>query len=74
MTTMAAQATAGDAPSRQRWVVWGVLSSALFLSFFHRLAPAVVADKLMAEFGIGATALGALGAIFFYVYLVMQVP
>ncbi|MBI2322072.1 MAG: MFS transporter [Chloroflexi bacterium] len=74
MTTMAAQATAGDAPSRRRWVVWGVLSSALFLSFFHRLAPAVVADKLMAEFGIGATALGVLGAIFFYVYLVMQVP
>lgn len=73
MPTDAAAASA-DVVSRQRWLVWGVLSAALFLSFFHRVAPAVVADRLMAEFGVGATMLGTLAAIYFYVYLVMQVP
>jgi MFS family permease len=69
-----AAAASGYVVSRRRWLVWGVLSAALFLSFFHRVAPAVVADRLMAEFGVGATVLGSLAAIYFYVYLAMQIP
>ncbi len=69
-----AVSAAGDVVSRRRWIVWGSISAALFLSFFHRVAPAVIADKLMVEFEIGAAGLGALSATYFYVYLIMQIP
>ncbi len=73
---MAAKAAdpASQVASRRRWIVWGVLNAALFLSFFHRLAPAVIADKLMLDFQIGAAAVGALAGIYFYVYMAMQIP
>lgn len=58
----------------QRWVVWSVLAAAFFLSFFHRIAPAVIADHLMADFGVGATAVGGLASIYFYVYMATQIP
>ncbi|MBI3966688.1 MAG: MFS transporter [Chloroflexi bacterium] len=57
-----------------KWVVWGVLSAALFISFFHRVAPAVVADQLMVEFATTATGVGALASIYFYAYMAMQIP
>lgn len=57
-----------------RWLVWGVLCLSYIVVFFHRVAPAVVADNLMSEFGVTGTALGNLGAMYFYVYMVMQIP
>ena len=42
--------------------------------YFHRVAPAVMTDYLMADFGIGATALGNLSAFYFYSYVAMQIP
>ena len=63
-----------ESVSRRRWIVWGSVSAGLFLSLFHRVAPAVIADKLMVEFGAGASTVGALSAIYFYVYVAMQIP
>lgn len=59
---------------RRRWLVWGMLALSFLIVFFHRIALAVVADQLMAEFQLTAAALGNLGAIYFYVYTAMQIP
>lgn len=38
------------------------------------MAPAVITDKLMADFQIGAAALGNLSAFYYYSYVAMQIP
>lgn len=35
---------------------------------------APMADRIMADFNIGATAFGSLGAVYFYIYAAMQLP
>ncbi|MDK2925063.1 MAG: hypothetical protein PWQ41_837 [Bacillota bacterium] len=59
---------------RRRWLVWGMLALSFLIVFFHRIALAVVADQLMAEWSLTASALGNLGAMYFYVYTIMQIP
>jgi len=59
---------------RYRWLVWGIMCTAYVIVFFHRIATGVVAGNLMAEFGVTGAALGNLGAVYFYVYMVMQIP
>lgn len=61
-------------PGYLPWVVWG-LGAAFYLSgFFQRVAPAVMTDYLMADFQIGAAALGNLSAYYFYSYVAIQIP
>jgi len=55
-------------------MIFAVLSLPYFLAYFHRVAPAVMADKLMADFELSGAVLGNLSAIYFYVYTVMQLP
>jgi sugar phosphate permease len=59
---------------RWRWAIWGVFSAIYFLSHFHRVAPAVVAADLMAAFRTTGAQLGALSAIYPYVFAVMGLP
>lgn len=47
---------------------------AFFIAFFHRVSTGSIAGDLQREFAIGAAALGTLGATYFYIYAVMQVP
>jgi len=56
------------------WIIFAVVSVPYLLVYFHRVAPAVVADRLMAEFRISGAVLGSLSAIYFYIYTLMQVP
>lgn len=56
---------------RWRWVVYGVAASIYLFSYFHRVAPAVVAGDLMRAFSITAAALGSLAAVYPYVFAVM---
>ncbi len=44
------------------------------LVYFHRMAPAVVSEYLMAEFKTTGTKLGTLSALYFFVYAFMQIP
>ncbi|WP_052812946.1 MFS transporter [Desulfonatronum thioautotrophicum] len=44
------------------------------MSFYQRVAPAVMTDLLMSDFQIGAAALGNFSAFYFYSYVAMQVP
>ena len=56
------------------WIVWGLGASFYFAGFYQRVAPAVMTDQLMADFNIGAAALGNLSAFYFYSYVAMQIP
>jgi sugar phosphate permease len=69
-----AGAAAGDALFRRRWLIWSVLAACYFIVMFHRIAPGVVADRLMADFAVGGAAVGVLTSIYFYMYALMQVP
>lgn len=62
------------AVSARRLVALGVVVAAFVLSFFHRFAPAGIADDLAAAFQTTAGSLGVLASTYFYVYTVMQVP
>lgn len=44
------------------------------LSFFHRTAPAAIAEELARAFDISSAVLGTLAATYFYVYTVLQIP
>jgi sugar phosphate permease len=54
-----------------RWLMVVVPASLYFFSYFHRVAPAVVAQDLMRDFAIPAAALGTLAAIYPYVFAAM---
>lgn len=57
-----------------RTLALAIVIAAFMLSFFHRFAPAGIAQDLAAAFQTSAASLGALAATYFYVYTVMQVP
>lgn len=59
---------------RIRWIGFGLLSAAYMLVFFHRMAPAVVANDLMQSFNTSAAALGSLAATYYYIYTALQIP
>jgi sugar phosphate permease len=59
---------------RARRVVFAIVLASFVLSFFHRTAPAAIADELARTFAIGGAVLGTLAATYFYVYTVLQIP
>jgi len=61
-------------PARVAWAIWGLGSLVYLVAFFQRVAPAVMADQLMAEGAMGGAALGNLSAFYFYAYVAMQIP
>ncbi|NTV94497.1 MAG: MFS transporter [Thiobacillus sp.] len=60
--------------NRLRWTLYAILVLAYMMAFFHRMAPGVVAADLMQAFHTSGAALGALAAMYFYVYTAMQIP
>lgn len=61
-------------PVRLAWTVWGLGALLYLIAFYQRVAPAVIGDRLMAEFAISGAALGNLSAFYFYSYVLMQIP
>ena len=61
-------------PLKLSWLIWALGASLYFMSFYQRVAPAVMTDLLMSDFQIGAAALGNFSAFYFYSYVAMQVP
>lgn len=57
-----------------RWSIFSILILTYILVYFHRMAPGVVSEFLMADFNTSGTRLGALSAIYFAVYALMQIP
>jgi len=61
-------------PASLAWLVWGLGAAFYFAGFYHRVAPAIMTEQLMAEFRIGAAGLGNFSAFYFYSYILMQIP
>lgn len=62
------------APVWLSWSVWAVAASFYLGAFYLRAAPAVMTAELMRDFGITAAQLGNFSAVYFYAYLLMQIP
>ncbi|MEM9278557.1 MAG: MFS transporter [Pseudomonadota bacterium] len=60
--------------SSRAWFIWCLSALAFSYAFIQRVTPSVMVDDLMAEFAIGAAVLGTLSALYFYPYVLMQVP
>lgn len=56
------------------WLVWWLAAFAFGYAFFQRLAPSAMVGDLMSEFAIGGTLIGTLSALYFYPYVLLQVP
>ncbi|MBP9713244.1 MAG: MFS transporter [Sterolibacterium sp.] len=59
---------------QHRNLALGLALAAYFLAFFHRVAPAALADDLGAAFHMDAAELGLLAATYFIIYTLMQIP
>lgn len=51
-----------------------VLCLAYLLAYFHRVSPAVMASDLMGEFALTPEMFGVFSSVYFYPYMVMQIP
>ncbi|MTK11063.1 MAG: MFS transporter [Clostridiaceae bacterium] len=60
--------------SSYRWAVWGILVAIYLIVFFHRLSVGVIVGDLKQSFGMNATQIANLGAMYFYAYTIMQIP
>ena len=60
--------------SRLRWWMWALGALVYFAVIFERSSATAMADRLMADFGVGAGSLGALVALQLLTYTLMQVP
>ena len=57
-----------------RWVIWGVLILTFIMAHFHRMAIGVVRDDLVWEFNVSAVTFANIGSVYFYLYMLMQLP
>jgi sugar phosphate permease len=61
-------------PLALAWLVWGIGAALYFVSFYQRVAPAVLTQELSSAFTLTAAGLGHLSAFYFYSYVAMQIP
>ncbi|MBN1333387.1 MAG: MFS transporter [Synergistales bacterium] len=59
---------------RYRWYIWGIMVCSFVVAFFHRLAPGVLREELTNAFDLTATSFGTLASMYFYAYMIMQIP
>lgn len=55
-------------------LVWGVAATYYLAGFYLRNSPAVMTTELMRDFSITASQLGQFSAVYFYAYVLMQIP
>lgn len=56
------------------WVIFWLATLGFTYAFWHRVAPSVMVDGLMAEFNVGGGVLGNLSAMYLYIYVALQLP
>lgn len=74
MSIKESQPVSSQLGSARAWFIWLFAALAFGYAFFHRVAPSVMVSDLMAEFAISGAVLGTLSALYFYPYVLMQVP
>ncbi len=57
-----------------KWVSMVVVALAFFIVQFHRNTPSVMRDELMAVFHMNATSFGLFSSMYFYPYMLAQIP
>jgi len=60
--------------SSRAWLIWILAAFVFFYAFIQRVAPGVMVDDLMSTFAIGAAVTGTLSALYFYPYVLLQIP
>ena len=58
----------------RRWTTFSIVALAYMLSFFHRTAPGAISNELTIAFNTSSVELGVLGATYYYLYLLLQIP
>ncbi len=61
-------------PQRLAWGIWSLAAVLYVMGFYQRVAPAVMTQELVRDFGLSGAALGNLSALYFYSYAAMQIP
>jgi sugar phosphate permease len=61
-------------PALLAWCIWGVGACLYLVTFYQRVAPAVLTRELSQAFSLSATGLGNLSAFYFYSYVAVQIP
>ena len=56
------------------WLIFSLAAISFGYAFIHRVAPGVMVDELMQEFAIGGAVVGILSALYFYPYVLLQIP
>lgn len=56
----------------RRFLIWGVLALVYVVSYFHRIAPAVLAKDLMASFSATGVEVATMAALYLYAFAAMQ--
>ena len=57
-----------------RWIIWGVLLTAYLIVIFHRYSFGIIKDELSGSFNMSSTAFANLSSMYFYAYMLMQIP
>lgn len=58
----------------QPWFIWGLGASFFFAEYFARVDPSIIVSQLERYYHVGAYALGSMSAMFYYPYIIMQIP
>lgn len=59
---------------KKAWFLWLLASAYFFYEFFIRVSPSVLISYLTSEFGMSPAQAGQLTAIYFYTFVLMQIP
>lgn len=66
--------TSGKRVAAVRWASMIVVALAFFIVQFHRNTPSVMRDELIAVFDMSATSFGLFSSMYFYPYMLAQIP
>lgn len=58
----------------RRWTIFGLCTALFLMSMLYRSSNAVIAPMLIRDLGLDYDDLGLLGAVFFYVFALVQLP
>jgi MFS family permease len=64
----------GFPPALLAWFMWGLGAGLYLVTFYQRVAPAVLTRELSQTFALSAAGLGNLSAFYFYSYVAVQIP
>jgi predicted MFS family arabinose efflux permease len=60
--------------NKRRWIIFAICASLLLMSQFYRVSGAIIASDLTRDLELNPQDLGLLGAVFFYVFALVQPP